>query len=85
MLVRSSNISLQNMRRTKEIQVYLMNSRRNLSKFYDSTAEKDAKYLITKIINVFFVDGDSLTNVVFEEEWTNDTASPKTAPNSNFL
>ena len=45
--------SLQNIRKTKEIQVYLMSSRRNLCKFYDSTVEKEAKYLITNIIMYF--------------------------------
>ena len=42
-----------NIRRTKEIQIYLMNSCRNLCKFYDSTVKKDVKYLITNI--VFFI------------------------------
>ena len=30
-----------------------MNSRRNLCKFYDSTVEKDSKYLINNIIMYF--------------------------------
>ena len=50
-----TNISQQNIRRTKEIQVYLMNSRRSLCKFYDSTVEKDTKYLISNIVMCFFI------------------------------
>ncbi|KAG8253278.1 hypothetical protein J6590_039620 [Homalodisca vitripennis] len=34
---------------------------------------------------VFTVDSDGLTNVVLENIRTNHTASPKSAPNSNFL
>ncbi|EFN79312.1 hypothetical protein EAI_12098, partial [Harpegnathos saltator] len=31
------------------------------------------------------IDGDGLTNIVFEKVRTNDAAGPKSAPNSNFL
>lgn len=31
------------------------------------------------------IDGDGVTNIVLERECTNDTASPKSAENSNFL
>lgn len=31
------------------------------------------------------VDGNGITNVVFENVWTNDVAGPETPPNSSLL